>query len=567
MVKFKTGAAFGLALILAFAMLLAACSNGNNGNGGASGNGGTNGSGNGGAAAAGDGGTQPANEPKEEAPAKTAKLRVMIYDRGNAPEGMKLTEAPLLKWAQEQVKPLGIDLEYVAVPRAEAEDKLNVWLASGQAPDIIFTYDTNTLFKYAEQGGIWQLDDLLAEYGPQIQKNNQKALDEAGTYEGKRFAIPALRANPHVGPAMKIRQDWLDKLGMQAPTTPDELYAVLKAFKEKDPGGVGKDKVVPFAFPAIGKAFMYAMSGAFGINPQLMGNGTDMFGGVWKDGKFVSNIATPNALEMFKFLNKLYKEGLIPKEFGTDVNNQQFNQYVAQGVTGFVENNDSGWGLTDSTRKAVPDARWMPIDPLKSADGKQYAGGAPDYGMFIMIPKASKEEQAIAAVKYLNWMADPANIVTLQSGIEGVHYKVNADGTREVIDPEKNAKEVDWYAGPGDLEIIQQGQPMSTPEQLKVAGTNAKLFDVDYYVNVTTKYDSVFANYTPPAVILTDPRPFAQKNQETIKKFLNESMTKIIVADDPEKEYDTMIAGWKKLGGEQYDQELTDAYAKIGYTP
>nr|WP_238357947.1 extracellular solute-binding protein [Cohnella zeiphila] len=474
-----------------------------------------------------------------------------------------------MQWAKEQVKPLGIDLEYVAVPRAEAEDKLNVWLASGEAPDIIFTYDTNTLFKYAEQGGIWQLDDFLSQYGPQIQKNNQKALDEAGTYEGKRFAIPALRANPHVGPAMKIRQDWLDKLGMKAPTTTDELYDVLKAFKEKDPGGVGKDKVVPYAFPAIGKAFLYSLSGAFGLNPQLMGNGTDMFGGLWQDGKFTSNIATPNALEMFKFLNKLYKEGLIPKEFGTDVNKQQFNQYVAQGVAGFLEDNDNGWVLTDSTRQAVPDARWMPIDPLKTADGNQYAGGAPDFGMLIMIPKASKEEQATAAVKYLNWMADPANILTLQSGIEGVHYKVNADGTRQVIDPEKNKKEIDWYTASGDLEIIQQGQPLDSPEKLKVAAENAKLFDADYYVAVTTKYDSIFAQYTPdpPTVVLTDPRPFAQKNQETIKKFINESITKIIVTDDPEKEYNAMIEGWKKLGGEKYDQELTDAYNKIGYQP
>ena len=73
----------------------------------------------------------------------------------------------------------------------------------------------------------------------------------AGTYKGKRYAIPAMRMSTAAGSNMKIRQDWLDKISMKAPTTLDELYTVLKAFKEQDPGGVGKCNVVPWALPAI----------------------------------------------------------------------------------------------------------------------------------------------------------------------------------------------------------------------------------------------------------------------------------------------------------------------------
>ncbi|MCQ6557581.1 extracellular solute-binding protein [Paenibacillus mendelii] len=554
MVIRNNGVKFMMAIILTFSLLLAGCSSNNKESGNAGGS--TN------KPSTGDQGGSGNEEP-----VKQVKLRVMIYDRGNTPEGMKLTEAPIVKWAQEQVKPLGIDLEMVAVPRGEAESKLNVWLASGEAPDIIYSYDTNTLFKYAEQGGLWELDELLEKYGPQIKANNQKALDLAGTYKGKRYAIPAIRANPFGGPTIKIRQDWLDKLNMKAPTTADELYTVLKAFKEKDPGNVGKDKVVPYAFPAIGKAFMYNLSGAFGISPQLVGNGTDMYGGVWLDGKFVSNIASPGGRDMFKFLNKLYKEGLIPREFGTDVNNQQFNQYIAQGVAGFMENNDSSLASTDSSRGAVPEARWVPVEPLIGPNGKRYAAGSADYGMLIMVPKASKEEQAIAAVKYLNWMADPDVILTMQSGIEGVHRQKAADGSWENIDPDKTAKEVGWYAGPGDLSLIQQGQPKSTYEQLKNNAVKQQVFDPEYYATTIINWWKIFETYTPKHVILSEPRPFAQKNQDAIAKFINESITKIIVSSDPDKEYDAMIAGWKKLGGEEYDKELTEIYNNINFQP
>ncbi|MBW7456859.1 hypothetical protein K0U00_22755, partial [Paenibacillus sepulcri] len=110
MVNVRKGVRVSLTCFLVFTLLLlAACSNsgkneGNTSSGAANTPEQTN---------TNTGGTDEP-EPSDE-PVKQVKLRVMIYDRGNAPEGMKLTDAPLVTWAQEQVKPLGIDLEMVPV--------------------------------------------------------------------------------------------------------------------------------------------------------------------------------------------------------------------------------------------------------------------------------------------------------------------------------------------------------------------------------------------------------------------------------------------------------------------
>ena len=65
-----------------------------------------------------------------------------------------------------------------------------------------------------------------------------------GQYMGKQFAVPGKRA--FLGKYSSfIRTDWLEKLGMDVPQTTDELYEVLKAFKEQDPGQTG-GKVIPF---------------------------------------------------------------------------------------------------------------------------------------------------------------------------------------------------------------------------------------------------------------------------------------------------------------------------------
>ena len=49
----------------------------------------------------------------------------------------------------------------------------------------------------------------------------------------------------HVLPEIWINKEWLDKLGLAVPTTTDELYNVLKAFKTQDPNGNGKADEIP----------------------------------------------------------------------------------------------------------------------------------------------------------------------------------------------------------------------------------------------------------------------------------------------------------------------------------
>ena len=79
----------------------------------------------------------------------------------------------LLKIEEEALKE-GLDVEYVILPRSQESEKNNIWMASGDGPDIIITYDMNSMFKWAEQGGLWELDELLDQYGPDIK--NRSAL-------------------------------------------------------------------------------------------------------------------------------------------------------------------------------------------------------------------------------------------------------------------------------------------------------------------------------------------------------------------------------------------------------
>lgn len=499
----------------------------------------------------------PSSTPSETAkpsdkPAEPVKLKVELWDRGNAPQGKTITDNYLTNWIKEEVKKIGIDLEFVPVPRAQEEEKLNIWLASGGAPDLILTYNATIMQRYAEQGGLYELDELLEQYGPILKEQNKTALGIAGTYKGKRYAVPA-RVEALGGANMKIRKDWLDKIGKEIPTSPEELYEVLKAFKEQDPGGVGKENVVPWgmAAPSQGmQSFWFGLSFAFGVNNDGPPGIIYMPTGTYKDGKFTSGWVLPEGKETFAFMNRAYKDGLIPREFATDVNNQKLNEALAKGWVGFLESNGPAAMNNDVVRQTVPDAKWVNVAPFVRPDGKQIMNTNELAGMLIMVPKTSKAPEA--AIKYLNWMADPVNITRIIRGEAGIHHNLE-NGLYIPINPDQ--RKLDMFAA-GDLGIIYNGSMVYTLEQMKQLYDKPGSPDAGeiYYEN-----QEMVKQFGVAPKSVDQPRPFAEKNNAIFGKFLYEAIAKMIMASDFEKEYGNMVDGWNKLGGETYDQEVAAA--------
>ncbi|MFC4302522.1 extracellular solute-binding protein [Cohnella boryungensis] len=539
--RMTKGLLLGLALILVM-ISLAACSGNKNKDSGAS----------------------PAENSTgssgSEQPGKLEKVRVSLWDRSNSPSGQKLGDTIIVKKLQEEAKKEGLDVEYVILPRSQESEKNSVWMASGEGPDIIITYDVNAVFKWAEQGGLWELDDLLDQYGPDIKSMIGPALDVAGKYKGKRYAIPAMRMSTAAGANMKIRQDWLDKLDMKAPTTLDELYNVLKAFKEQDPGGVGKDNVIPWALPAISqgmKGFFFGPMWGAGVATDGPSSEMYMPSGNFTDGVFHSPVVLEEGKEYFRFMNKLYKEGLISREFVTDVNSQQYLQHYMSGVAGFLESNEDPWMMTKETRKTVPTATWVTVDPFIRPNGTQAITEANLYGLFNLVPKSSKNPAA--AVKYLNFLAK--NIKLVQGGIEGVHYK-EENGLFITIDPAKNAEEIDWYFK--DLNLITQGY-MGNPnkEQLKTLYMNEP--NADEIADILDPYYKAYENYGKQVPLIDTPRPVSEKSIANITKFLYDALSKAIIAKDFDAEWEKVVSGWKKNGGEAYDAEVTESLVQMNW--
>jgi len=526
-----------LAAVIAASAAAAGCSSGSNG----------------GAASAGAGASGSAS-----APAGTqVTLKVELFDRGNTPQPYTITDSYLTKYIQDHFgTPNNIKMEFVPVPRSEEVNKLNVLMASGgDVPDIVFTYDSPTFFRYAEQGGLTELSDLIDQYGPNLKQFLGEDTLNYGQLDGKQYAIPGKRSILGKYSSF-IRKDWLDKLGMTEPATTDELYAALKAFKEKDPGGTG-GKVIPFGM-TIAPAQVDPLIWSF-IQPTTEEQKYTL---TQKLGSNDYPTLLPGFKDAMKFLNKLYNEGLISKDFGLDEDKKQLTQDVQNGLVGFfTEDYPNPYyadGMYANLLKNVPEAKLDAIDPFTDSEGKHSKPAYDSNAMYIMIPKSSK--RAAEAVKYLDWMSQTDNMVALQNGVEGENYTLK-DGI-PVVNEDASQDVQNRIYNYGDIAILANGKFAGDDEKNKQAFVAG--FPAQFQADVRKALDiSVTDTFKP--ISFGHPIEAESKYGTVLKDKYDQIIVKSTMAKpaDFESVYEAALKDYMVSGGQAILDERTQAYQEM----
>ena len=167
------------------------------------------------------------------------------------------------------------------------------------------------------------------------------------------------------GTHMFINKTWLDKLGLEMPTTWDELEQVLIAFRDQDPNGNGQADEIPMNIHGIGFNFnsAFTLLNSAGVTTSFMGGGASEQGMYVEDGQ-VKDYYTSDALkQVIGFLADLMSQGLIPKDTFTRDDSQYNSQTQSDGelaLTGV----SFGWSA-NSEYGALQD-QYVTIPPLKA---------------------------------------------------------------------------------------------------------------------------------------------------------------------------------------------------------
>jgi putative aldouronate transport system substrate-binding protein len=491
---------------------------------------------------------------------ETVTLKVEMFDRGNAPAGAGSVDNNFwTQWIQKNFgDPNNIKLQFVPVPRNQEVDKLNVLMSTGDAPDIVFTYDTTTINNYVKGGGLTDLGKIIDEHGPNLKKFLGQEVLSYGVFNGKQYTIPAKRTLQFTQSSY-IRKDWLDKLGLPVPTTTEEFYKTMKAFKEKDPGQTG-GKVIPYSFSATNGTGITSPGVLISSFIKKLSE-EDNYALSSTLASSVPELTKPGYKEGVQFLNKMNSEGLIKSDFALDKDGKTFQKDVSNGLVGAFtalaahpELMQTG-NVFDTLKKNVPGAEYVAMDPFTNEEGKRPKAIYDPTGIFMMVPKSSKH--AVEAIKYLDWMSKPDVLFTLTNGIEGQHHTLE-NGFPKAITTDEAKKT--FYNNP-DIALVINGKDFGSKEK----NIEAVALSFPDYKELAkqTIVNALHDGYTNPR--FDRPIDAETKYAKTLKEKGQEIIVKSILAKPEEfsKLFDNGVQEFLKLGGQAMIDERRAAYKEM----
>ena len=366
---------------------------------------------------------------------KDAKIRIGVPDNSGVKgfeQGANENDNQFLNAIREKTGYKNI--EWNVVPQANQLDKYNLMFASGDVYDIIYNFDLDLFRRYSGQGAIEPVDTILSKYGSEIVNLVTENAWSMVTLDGKKLAIPVPTYQQYnkidVGMGFLARQDWMDKLGLKAPTNTDELYTFLKAIKDGNPSGNG---TIPYVGAAGGNGNPFdgldVITSAFGI--QGITNLAVPF--IVKDGKLV-DAQDYYLKDLLIYLNKMYKDGLIDNEYLFNKAQQVTEKMSAGKAASYYAGYWELKSLEEALAKTDANAKLTYLPTIAGPDGtKGFVMPAP-VSAYFMIPKGAKNPNE--AVDLINsYLKDKELQSFINFGKEGVHFDT-VDGNFTPKQPE-----------------------------------------------------------------------------------------------------------------------------------
>lgn len=398
-----------------------------------------------------------------------------------------------------------VKIELKQVPQGSYSEKIGLLLNSGEIPDIIYFQGGDANF--ASQG-------ILENLQPYIEKSTYvKNLLQSHSIEClKNYPYLLWPAPPRISVPV-IRKDVFEQLPSSSTFTEnpsvDNYYALMKDIKNKNSS---------YALTTDGSTsdIDTIFNQAFGITSTIV-----------KDagGKYVYSITTENEKKKLEFYSKLYKDGLLDKEFLTktwDTKEKAFYEGQSGIISGAIANIDvynnkmTTVNGEQSELIVLPPAKgvaqgYAPVNVTKESRG-------------FAIASTSKNKNVAFAI--FEYMASPEGRMLDEIGMEGDQYVVK-DGKINFTD-----KFTAWYPRvfdtiKGFAPTTELAAPIKGPVALKALEEN-EFYMNDVNINIPDQYAAEW---------------------DATQNLYKEYSADIITGKKPISAFDEFVTKWNKAGG------------------
>lgn len=430
-------------------------------------------------------------------------------------------------------------LEIQWVPDGSYEEKLNASFATGSLPMATYLKNQTSLLMFKDairNDQFWEIGPYLKDY-EYLSKLDPTVLQNTSV-DGKIYAL--YQERPAARSGIIYRKDWAEALGLGEPKTIDDVYNMLKAFKEKDPdkngqadtiGLTDRNDLVYGAFKTVSSWF--GTPNNFGVNDK---------------GEIYPEFADPQYLETLKFFRKLHQEGLINQDFPVTSKNDQQNLLLTGKAGMYI----GSMGDVVSLHKKIVD-----INPNAQLDVTNVINGGPKgygiwaipgYGNVVLFPKSAVKTEAElkTILAYFNELMSPETGLLIYSGVEGEHYHMQEGKVAPIQDVKITDKEVKAY------QSLQIGGP-STIESLV------------FYYELPAKQKAEDLTLDNNKYLIHDPTapldsPTYTERGVRLQEIIKDAVYKYILGRIDEAGFQKEVDRWMNEGGKQIVEEFTASY-------
>lgn len=428
----------------------------------------------------------------------------------------------------------GIEVSWVNEPDEVWAEKKNLLLASGELPDALFNTGLSDaeVAKYGANGTLVALEELIPEHAPTLHTILEERTDIRSAItasDGHIYTLPSVEELGLVEfPRMLfVNTDWLERDGLELPTTVDEYHEALLSFKENGPSGV-----LPLTFIGAGDiADLIAALGGQADNPDHR---------IVQDGKVVYTANQTGFADAISALRTWYQEGLIDQESFA----QDYVKFIAKGKADpQILGSFYFWEIPEVVGpERAEQYALVPIFP--GPDGVQRACVANNQeinrGAFAI---SRTNEYAAATLRWADMLFDPVMSAQANWGPIGVSQKENADGMLEQIPVTGGGTEQERRVkvSPGGPKIItaKDFETVVLPEP-RAAERQAQIKEFYEPHRANEKY--------PPVMLSVEELNRISTIEADVRTLVDEKISTWIVKGGIEEEWDGYVAQLESIG-------------------
>lgn len=220
-------------------------------------------------------------------------------------EGEDYNKMPFTAFVEAK---FNVKLNFTTIQGTQVSEKVALAYSSGNMPDMFWgigIIGNDELYRYEKEGMAFALDGDLSQYTPNLNAMFAKRKDVkylTTRDDGHIYTFPMVREDKTLWwEKLYINKTWLTKLGLTMPKTTDQFKEVLRAFKNGDPNGNGKDDEIPLAFSQDVPRGWY---GVFGLGTADLMNKDN-------NGKITYVPTNPKYRTAISYLADLFQEKLM----------------------------------------------------------------------------------------------------------------------------------------------------------------------------------------------------------------------------------------------------------------